>query len=408
MVINIKALKKTTSICPVCMEKIDSDILEEGGKIYMVKTCPSHGKTRSLIEKDAWLYREILNHKPGKRKFFDSLTITLTHDCNNNCFFCYLPKKKEKEKSLQDIKSEIARFGGKYIRLSGGEPALRKELSEIIRFASKNGKTVSLLTNGIKLSSPGYVGKLKDAGLGAVHLSINSLDRKLMKKIEGDNLPAKMAAMDNLKHSKIMTIFSFMAIKNWNEKEIPNIIDFCLMKRNINELRIRSAVHIGRHGNPERIFLSEIIKVLSNAIHIGKKQLLLECVLQEKIKRLIKNHSTILPCSLRITIFINNKKIEFLSEGIDFEVFKKSRSKNLMFLGNILKRRKAITLKLIAKRVLKNKSPRELNVYIRSWPDKYTLDIDNIERCMTAQLTKDNRIVPFCYSLVMNEKYNNI
>jgi uncharacterized radical SAM superfamily Fe-S cluster-containing enzyme len=403
----MKVLRKTTTICPTCFREIPATVFERPGGVFMRKTCPEHGTSEVLLEKDSDVYRRLNDNRTGRRKRFNSLTITLTHKCNNSCVFCYLPEREAAEKPTEEIMAEISGFSGRHIRLSGGEPTLREDLSEIIRYSADRGKLPAILTNGIKLSDPGYVSRLESAGLYSAHLSFNSLNREVLKRIESDNLDAKLTAIRNLRGSGIKIALSFMAIGGETSKEIPEIIGLCLRTPGIRELRIRSAARMGRHGSAERIFLSELIDELAGAIGFDREQLLLEYFIQEKIKRIKGNPESVLPCTFNVMLF-RKRKPEMLSDGISPERFYRTSSKKLLFLCNLLKRRKTLALRLLSGVILGKAGKDSLSVYIRSWPDKHTIDLDNIGRCLTCQLTNDNKRLPFCYALVMNERDGNV
>jgi uncharacterized radical SAM superfamily Fe-S cluster-containing enzyme len=257
----MRLIKTTRSICPLCFKTVRAEVLENDSKIYIRRECPDHGPTENLLERDSWLYNNILKHQGNKTGGFSTLTFTLTHRCNNRCKFCYLPRRRSREFTTDEIKDEISRFRGKIIRLSGGEPTLRDDLLEIIRFASIKGKETSLLTNGINLSEIGYVKRLEKAGLDYIQLSMNSLDRDTLKRIERDVLDSKLIALRNICRTGIKLTLSFMVIRKENRNEIGRIIRYAI-ERPVWDLRIRSAVQIGRHDKEERMVLSDLILAL--------------------------------------------------------------------------------------------------------------------------------------------------
>ena len=405
----MKILKKTRSVCSECFLEIPATVFEKDRRVYMKKTCPEHGTSETLIEKDAWIYEKILGNLNNNRSS-ESLTITLTHDCNNSCSFCYLPERKTNEKTIDEIKKEISGFSGKLIRLSGGEPTLRNDLHEIIRFASHVGKETCLLTNGIILSNPEYVNELENAGLDFVHLSLNSLNRTMLRRIESDILELKKKAISNLEKTKIKILISFMIIRGENDSEIGDMIKYCLKDPFIKYLRIRSGVGIGRHGKEMRFFLSEILNIVSRFLGVDKKQLLLEQEVKTILERPLGNKiSNLLPCSFDVSVYRKNNKPIIWSDGLNYIKFHKSRFKTLLVLCNILKKRKLMAIDVIAKKTFRKPNMNKLNINLRSWPDKHTLDLDIIDKyCPTKQSTKNSQTLPFCYSLIMNERDNNI
>ena len=116
-----------------------------------------------------------------------SLRITLTNRCNLNCLYCHHDGmvRSDDEMTPDEIYTicKIAKkLGVKKIRISGGEPLLKKDIVEIVRkIASLNFKDISMTTNGTLLEK--YAKDLKDAGLDRVNVSLDTLDRKTYELI---------------------------------------------------------------------------------------------------------------------------------------------------------------------------------------------------------------------------------
>ena len=116
-----------------------------------------------------------------------SLRITLTNRCNVNCLYCHhdgMVKSKDEMTAdeLYTICKIAKKIGVRKIRLSGGEPLLKKDIVEIVeRIASLDFKDISMTTNGILLGK--YAQDLKDAGLDRVNVSLDTLNRETFEFI---------------------------------------------------------------------------------------------------------------------------------------------------------------------------------------------------------------------------------
>ena len=107
--------------------------------------------------------------------------LRLDSKCNAQCLFCNVPPElyKLKKMSTSQARSEIDRLLSmdKELRLdiTGGEPTLRRDLVELIKYASKKGiKTIQVQTNGILLADKEYVERLKGAGLNKAFVALHS------------------------------------------------------------------------------------------------------------------------------------------------------------------------------------------------------------------------------------------
>jgi GTP 3',8-cyclase len=134
----------------------------------------------------------MLEDKFGRR--FHYLRLSITDVCNFRCTYC-LPDGYQCDGdrdflSRQEISVLVNAFAGlgtSKIRLTGGEPSLRKDLPQIIeQCASTPGiEKVAITSNGFKL--PQMIQSWADAGLSALNISMDSLDPRQFHAITGHN-----------------------------------------------------------------------------------------------------------------------------------------------------------------------------------------------------------------------------
>lgn len=154
----------------------------------------------------------------------NALRISVTQKCNLKCPYCHNEGqlKTDDEMTLEKIKkiANSAKSAGiEKIKITGGEPLLRKDIVEIIK-AFKGVKDVSVVTNGVYLAK--YAFKLKKAGLHRINIGCDSLKNKLLKNkknaLKGINA-CKKAGFSNLK-------LNMVVLKGINDKEIKEMINF--------------------------------------------------------------------------------------------------------------------------------------------------------------------------------------
>ncbi|MWN06149.1 GTP 3',8-cyclase MoaA [Gilliamella sp. Pas-s95] len=157
---------------------------------------------------------------------FQYLRLSITELCNFQCQYClpngYRPNKAHKFLSLSEINNVVATFtelGVRKIRLTGGEPTLRRDFMDILSMISAypSVKELAITTNGSRLLK--NIHNWHQAGLNAINISIDSLSPHLFKLITGqDKLKELMQCVDRslevgIKKVKINTVL----MKNMND-----------------------------------------------------------------------------------------------------------------------------------------------------------------------------------------------
>ena len=162
-----------------------------------------------------------------------SLRITLTNRCNVNCLYCHhdgMVRSSDEMTAdeLYTICKIAKKIGVRKIRLSGGEPLLKKDIVEIVeKIASLDFKDISMTTNGILLEK--YAQELKDAGLDRVNVSLDTLDRETFEFItKKDYLEdAKRGILKAVEVGLYPVKINMVIMKDINQDEIDDMFKFC-------------------------------------------------------------------------------------------------------------------------------------------------------------------------------------
>ncbi|NKF52529.1 GTP 3',8-cyclase MoaA [Shewanella sp. WXL01] len=169
----------------------------------------------------------------GRR--FHYLRMSVTDVCNFKCTYClpdgYRPDGKPKFLSLNEIENLVAAFsevGTQKIRITGGEPSLRKDFTDIIRVVADtpNIKTVATTTNGYRLAK--HAKEWYDAGLRRINVSVDSLDPKMFYQITGENkFDEVMRGIDAALEAGFERIkVNAVLLKGLNDKDLPKFLDW--------------------------------------------------------------------------------------------------------------------------------------------------------------------------------------
>lgn len=175
------------------------------------------------------------------RKLRD-IRISVTDRCNFRCSYC-MPKeiynsnykffKKSEILSFEEIirvSKILASFGVKKVRLTGGEPLLRKNIHLLVSELKKINEIqdISMTTNGVLLSEK-KAELLKDSGLNRITFSLDSLNDKRFKVISGSKYSSKdvLEGIDNAKKAGFKNIKVNMVVKkNINDNDIIPMLEY--------------------------------------------------------------------------------------------------------------------------------------------------------------------------------------
>jgi len=174
----------------------------------------------------------------------------VTRRCNLRCVHCYSQSEDRGysgELSLNEGKSlidDLAGFGSPVILFSGGEPLIRPDILDLIRYATQQGRRAVLSTNGTLITAA-VAEKLKDIGLSYVGISLDGLQEThdAFRGFSG-TFARVMAAIKNCQDVGLKVGLRF-TINKRNFKDIPGIFDLVEEKR-IPRICFYHLVYAGR------------------------------------------------------------------------------------------------------------------------------------------------------------------
>ncbi|VAI27616.1 unnamed protein product [Triticum turgidum subsp. durum] len=194
-------------------------------------------------------------------RFHNYLRISLTERCNLRCQYC-MPAEGVELTPKSELLShdEIIRIANLFvisgvdkIRLTGGEPTVRKDLEDICLHLSglKGLKTLAMTTNGIVLSKK--LPRLKECGLNALNISLDTL------------IPAKFEFMTRRKgHSKVMESIDTAIQLGYDPVKVN-----CVIMRGTNDDEICDFVELTRH-KPINVRFIEFMPFDGNVWNVKK------------------------------------------------------------------------------------------------------------------------------------------
>ncbi|MBK9593460.1 MAG: GTP 3',8-cyclase MoaA [Crocinitomicaceae bacterium] len=169
----------------------------------------------------------------GFGRVHDYLRISLTERCNLRCFYC-MPEEgiALREKSVFmtaeetfAIAKEFVSMGVKKIRLTGGEPLIKKNISKILHDLASLNIELAITTNGILVDQ--YLNDFKQTGLRAVNVSLDSLDEKNFERISRRNYFQRIVSnIHLLVNEGFQTKINVVVMRGVNDHEIIDFINY--------------------------------------------------------------------------------------------------------------------------------------------------------------------------------------
>ena len=169
------------------------------------------------------------------------LRVSVTDRCDLRCVYCmkenmnFLPKSEIlSSEEINNICSTFIELGIKKIRITGGEPLIKKGMPIILKYLGKklknsNLEELTLTTNGTQLYK--YAEIIKKNGIKRINVSLDSLDpAKYLKITRGGNLEQVLEGLNIAKKNGLKIKINTVALKNTNIDEISKLVKWCIKK----------------------------------------------------------------------------------------------------------------------------------------------------------------------------------
>jgi len=169
------------------------------------------------------------------------LWVSVTDRCDLRCFYCmsedmtFLPKADLL--SLEELDRLCSAFiakGVRKLRLTGGEPLVRRNVMTLVRSLSRHLESgalneLTLTSNGSQLAR--FAGELRDCGVRRINVSLDTLDPQKFRAITrwGD-LNKVLDGIEAARSAGLAVKINAVALKNMNEEEIPELMQWAHSK----------------------------------------------------------------------------------------------------------------------------------------------------------------------------------
>ena len=462
-----RLLKDVSSICPECHVVIPAKLSEEAGLVLMRKSCPDHGDFQDLYWSDFDQWERARKYavvgdgleNPRTRTVkgcpYDcgicqnhkSQTILsiidVTNRCNLRCPICFANAASagyEYELTLDAIKgiidnlSENRPVSVKALQLSGGEPTLRNDLPDIVKYAHAKGiHHVEVNTNGVRISNDvPYLKRLKDADVSSFYLQFDGVTSDPYMVTRGvDLLPTKLKAIKNLKslgHDSAILVVTL--VKGVNDNQLGRIINFAAENHDV--IRCVNVQPVSITGRIDRNKLAEYRITIPDFMRLVEEQTNGQILQSDFLpvpfvvpfaRAVGALKGTRYPeftmhehCGMATFVFVEDGRVTPITRYANVEAFMNIMNEvaELAETGRTLRARikmvqslKHLNLKVVrplVSGVIREGTYDALGQLMRKvimigamhFMDPYNFDLERVQRCGIHYGLPDGRIIPFC------------
>lgn len=243
--------------------KKTQEFINQLTNLDVIKFIKEKSKKRKTRTSD---FLKLWQKKPSKKNYYQSplmVYIEVTNSCNLSCMHCYnrAGKRADNEltkKEMYKLIDELSTSNILFLAISGGEPLLRNDIFDILRYAKEKKLEIILSTNGTMINKE-VVKKLKDIGVTTIQISLDSSSAEkhdLFRGVKG-TFEKAIKAIKLLNKEKGMEVTICTSVSKFNAHEIEDIIKL-VIKLKCKRYRILFLIPAGRAlGNLKFLILTK-------------------------------------------------------------------------------------------------------------------------------------------------------
>ena len=178
------------------------------------------------------------------------MDLALTFQCQNNCVHCYAggPHKTSELSTQQwkEVIDKLRKIGVFIATFTGGEPTLRQDLAQLLKYAQESGIVTGLITNGRRLEDKAYAKSLEAAGLDFLQVTLESHRAEVHDKVTGSK-GSWIDTVTGIKNAVDTEIYvtTNTTLNKHNAADFLDTMDF-LKKLGVAAFGCNSLIHSGR------------------------------------------------------------------------------------------------------------------------------------------------------------------
>jgi len=206
---------------------------------------------------------------------FLNFRVSVTQRCNLKCPYCHRegqPQSKDEmtPPEIAKIAGIAGELGARRVKLTGGEPLIRQDITEIVRLLKerKTIEEISMVTNGTLLTHP-LATNLKRNGLMRININVPSVVAETYRSLTGGRLSDAIEGVEAAKSADLFPVkVNMLVLGGVNDDQIDSMLQFCcqagatLQLIELEPLNVESSYYSQHHHS-----LDHIEKELSGKAH---------------------------------------------------------------------------------------------------------------------------------------------
>ncbi len=436
-------LEQTRSICPVCRQVLEAEVLGRDGKVFLRKRCPDHGEFEALVYGDAERYVEIQRYnKPGERplrlqteavegcprdcgicpehKQHTCLgIIEVNTGCNLDCPICFAGSGSgHQPDGFSLTREQVERMLDAFvqaegepeaIQLSGGEPSIHPQILDMLAAAKARGiKLVMLNTNGIRLArDPRFAPALAEIGVH-VYLQFDGFKDSTQLAIRGRLLQEeKLRALDRCAAAGVGVSLAAAVERGINDDELGEVVRFGVEHPAVTGVFFQPVTHSGRYldFDPlERLTNSDVIDAIAGQLPEWFRAddfVPVPCCSPtcRSATYALYDGEDLVPLPRLVDVddyldYVTNRAVPDLEIRTALEgLFSASAAGGTERTGERLD---CVACGVGLPAELQRVAAQGFMVVVQDFQDPYTLDVRKLRKCCVAEIVPDGRLIPFC------------
>ena len=155
--------------------------------------------------------------------------IKLGYSCNNKCIFCHAkPKQGSKDLATESANEKIdkaIRLGAKHVIFSGGEPTIRRDITELISYVKSKGLNSGIVTNARMLKYKDFLENMVSLGLSYVYVSLHGPEKIHNMITRTESFNQTLEGIKNVSEYPDIELMVNCVVTDMNSSGLEKIVD---------------------------------------------------------------------------------------------------------------------------------------------------------------------------------------